>query len=242
VKHLALFVLLGVQGILLGFSASQQSPTLNEPAHLLAGLSHWRFRSFELYRANPPLVRTLAAAPVVLHRYHADWSEHRQHAGARPVFQMGKTFLRDNGRQAFSLMILARWACIPFCLLGAWICFLWARDLFGVAAAYLACSLWCFSPMVLGLGSTIAPDAHASALGLAACYTFWRWLKRPTWTQAILTGGVLGLAELSKTTMILFYPLWPLIWIAYRLGEGVRRQASGVRSQASGRKRLEIEE
>src|SRR5690606_13628848 len=47
-------------------------------------------------------------------------------------------------------------------------------------------------------------------------YTFWRWLKKPTWSQAALTGVVLGLAELAKTTLILFYPLWPLMWLAYR--------------------------
>ena len=34
--------------------------------------------------------------------------------------------------------------------------------------------------------------------------------------QAALTGVVLGLAELAKTTLILFYPLWPLLWIVYR--------------------------
>jgi len=67
----------------------------------------------------------------------------------------------------------------------------------------LACLLWCFSPNILAHASLITADAHASALGLAACYTFWRWLKRPTWAQSALTGVVLGLAELAKTTLIL---------------------------------------
>ena len=65
----------------------------------------------------------------------------------------------------------------------------------------------------------MTPDAHATALGLAACYTFWRWLKKPTWGQTALAGVVLGLAELAKTTLILFYPLWPLIWLVYRAAD-----------------------
>lgn len=98
----------------------------------------------------------------------------------------------------------------------SWLCFAWARDLFGQAGGLLACALWCFSPMILGNASLIAPDAHSATLGLAACYTFWLWLKKPTWRQAALNGVVLGLAELSKTTLIVFFPLWPLLWLAYR--------------------------
>jgi hypothetical protein len=88
----------------------------------------------------------------------------------------------------------------------------------------VACSIWCFEPNVLAHASLMTPDAHATALGLAACYSFWRWLKKPTWSQAALTGVVLGLAELAKTTLILLYPLWPLMWFGYRWSE--RRRLS----------------
>jgi len=80
----------------------------------------------------------------------------------------------------------------------------------------MAMLLWCFSPMVLGHASLMTPDAPAAALGALACYTFWRWLKKPTWQSSITAGIILGLAELSKTTLILFYPLWPILWVAYR--------------------------
>ena len=235
VTRFALLCLLGIQALLLEWIASHQSPTINEPAHLVAGLSHLQFGSFALYRVNPPLVRSVAAIPVELYGYDPDWSGHQVHPGARPVFGMGERFFDANGRGSLWLMTLARWACIPFCLLGGWICFLWARDLFGPTAGLVACALWCFSPMVLGMGATIAPDAHASALGIAACYTFWRWLKSPTWMQAIVTGVVLGLAELSKTTFILFYPIWPVVWLVYRWGERGRKPDVGARENYSER-------
>ncbi len=161
----------------------------------------------------------VAALAVRAVGYQSDWAGFTDHPGARPVFRIGEQFIAANGERSIHLFNIARWSCIPFSLLGAWACSAWARDLFGHAAGLTAATLWCFSPMVLGHASLIAPDAHATSLGLAACYTFWRWLRVPTWRQAILTGVVLGFAELSKTTMILFYPLWPLLWIAYRWRE-----------------------
>jgi len=212
----AVVALLAVHTGLLGYSAYVHSPTLNEPGHLVAGLSHWKFGRFELYRVNPPLVRMVAALPVMAAGYEEDWSGFHEGPGARPVFGMGEQFVAANGERSFFLFMVARWACIPFSWLGAVVCYLWARDLSGKPAGVMACTLWCFSPNILAHASLITADVGGTAFGVAACYTFWRWLKKPTWTQAALTGCVLGLAELCKTTLILFYPLWPLLWVAYR--------------------------
>lgn len=211
--------LLAVHTVLLGYSAYVHSPTLNEPGHLVAGLSIWKFGRFDVYSVNPPLVKLVAALPVIAAGYEEDWSAFHTGPGARPEFSMGEDFVAVNGERSFFLFMIARWACIPFSWLGAIVCYLWARDLFGRPSGVVACVIWCFEPNILAHASLITPDAHATALGIAACYTFWRWLKHPTWTQAALTGVVLGLAELAKTTLILFYPLWPLMWVVYRLME-----------------------
>ena len=177
VVKLCVFALLLIHTALIAWSGWWQSPTLNEPGHLVAGLHHWDTGTFYLYRVNPPLVRLVAALPSTIVGYTADWSGFYEHVGARPEFDMGEDFVAANGRQSMLHFRLACWACIPFSMLGAWVCFAWARDLFGNAAGGFAASLWCFSPMVLGHASMIAPDAHATSLGLAACHTFWRWLQ-----------------------------------------------------------------
>jgi len=46
-------LLLAVHAAMLAYSAQVQSPTLNELAHLVAGISHWKFGRFEVYRTNP---------------------------------------------------------------------------------------------------------------------------------------------------------------------------------------------
>jgi hypothetical protein len=217
VARRAVIVLLLIHAVLLAYSAYVHSPTLDEPGHMVAGLSHWKFGRFELYRVNPPLVRMVAALPVMGVGYEEDWGEFYEGPGVRPVFGMGDNFLAANGERSFFLFMIARWACIPFSCIGAIVCYLWARDLYGPPAGVLACTIWCFEPNLLAHASLIAPDAHATALGLAACYTFWWWLKKPTWAHAALTGIMLGLVELAKTTFILLYPLWPLMWLVYRL-------------------------
>src|ERR1019366_10609832 len=64
-------------------------------------------------------------------------------------------------------------------------------------------------PYILGHGCLIGADVPAAAVGVAAGYYFWRWLKRPCWREALLGGLVLGLAELCKFTLLVFYPLLP---------------------------------
>ena len=208
--------LLGAHAILLARAAWLQSPTLNEPGHLVAGVSNWRFGRFDVYKVNPPLGRIVAAAPVIAAGAVTDWRNYYNGAAARPEFALGEDFVAANGQRSFWLFTLARWACIPFSLLGGYICFRWSRELYGNGAGLLSLALWCFSPNILGHGALITPDVGATALGLAACYTFWRWLKSPTWGHTLLSGLVLGLAELCKTTLVIFYPLWPLLWVVYR--------------------------
>ena len=97
---------------------------------------------------NPPLLRLAAAAPAVSIGYDYDWETagYYERPGARPIFPMAETFVASNGRHTLKLIRLARIACAPFSLLGAIICFLWARDLFGSLAGLIARALMFFHP------------------------------------------------------------------------------------------------
>jgi len=124
-----------------------------------------------------------------------------------------------NGERTIWLFRLARWACVPFSLLGAYVCFRWARELYGVASGILALTLWCFSPNILAHGELVTPDMSATALGVTALYLFWHWLQKPSWGGAIVTGVVLGLAELTKFTWVVLFGLWPLIWLSWIIAQ-----------------------
>lgn len=209
------WVLLIVHVGLLGYGAYVHSPTLNEPGHLVAGISYWKLGRFSVYHVNPPLVRLVAASPVIAVGVRTDWSRFSDAPGNRCEYPLSEDFVAANGERVFWLVTIARWACIPFSVLGGYVCFLWGRELYGCGAGLLALLLWCFCPNIIANGQLITSDAAATSLGVAACYTFWRWLKRPLWTGATVCGGMLGLAQLCKTTFIIFYLIWPVMALAF---------------------------
>lgn len=205
--------MLGVHAALLAWSAIRHSPTFDEPSHMLAGIRAWQFGTFEIQRVNPPLVRMLATLPVLFARPATDWSHYRNAPGVRPEFLVREDFIRANGRRLFFLFSLARWACIPFSLLGGYICYRWANELFGDPAGLMALGLWCFSPNILAYGQLINSDVAAASLGLAAAYAFRAWLRQATYSNVLVAGTALGLAQLTKTTWIVLYALWPVLWL-----------------------------
>jgi len=210
-------ILLALHVALLAWVGTRISPAGAELGHLPAGIYVWQFGRFDLYHVNPPLVRAVAAAPVAAFADPiTDWQMARESPGVRPEWIVGQNFIRANGwEKAFRCFVLGRWACIPFSVLGACVCYRWARALYGDVSGVLALSLWCFCPNVLGWGSTICPDVPAAAMGVAGAYTFWRWLGNPRWTQALIAGVTLGLAELTKMTWVILFALWPIVWLTW---------------------------
>lgn len=218
-------VLLTSQALMLAFGAHVHSPVLDEIAHLAAGIGNWELARFDLYKVNPPLVRMLAALPALAAGAETDYGSYSLGVGVRAEFPVMEDFTRANGRRVLWLVTLARWALIPLALLGGYVCYRWARELYGDAAGILALALWCFSPNVLAYGQVINADAAAAALGVTAAYFFWKWLRQPAWDRAIVAGIALGLAELTKTTWVVLFALWPLLAIMVRCqsSKGSRR-------------------
>lgn len=215
-NDIVLRILLLVQTLMLVCCAVFSSPTQDEPGHLVAGLEHWKTGVFDLYRVNPPLVRLLAAAPVLATHHHTDTSlmhddpfAHR--AGSRPVFRLGADFVDVNGVHTMSLLRLARWMVFPFALIGTVVCYRWADVLYGKFAARIAAALWAFFPMVIGHGCLITPDVPSATMIALACFLFRRWIFAPSWGNATWMGITLGVALLTKFTALILVPLWFLL-------------------------------
>jgi hypothetical protein len=212
-----------MQVILLGYSASVNSPTYDEVGHLVAGVTHWTAAEFDLYRVNPPLVRMTAAIPVLFQKPSTDYVRSYGYLDSREEFSQGAAFIAVNKPRALSLFRIARWACLPFSVLLTVVCYRWALEAYGSASALLTAALCCVSPMLLGHGSLITPDVGAASLGVAAFFCFRRWLLKSNALQTLLTGAVFGLAQLTKFTWIILFVLWPLIWFVVRFKDSPRQ-------------------
>jgi 4-amino-4-deoxy-L-arabinose transferase-like glycosyltransferase len=155
------------------------------------------------------LVRTVAAIPVAVVGCEANWDLPLNHPSVRLEGEFGRDFFRRNGMRTFWLFTLGRWACIPFSVIGALVCYRWAADVFGDTAGLAALTLWCACPNIIGHAQLVTPDVGATSLGLLASYVFWKWLHISTARWACAAGLALGVAELTKCTWLVLFALWP---------------------------------
>jgi hypothetical protein len=188
---------------------------------------------YDLFHVNPPLVRLVAALPVVSLSPNYEPDDYDRAPIGREEYQLGRKFIDENPERTRLYFFVARLACIPFSLIGGWVCWRWASTLFGVRAGLLSLMLWCFCPYVLGNASTIMTDVPAAAMGALAMYTFWQWLKTQSWQKAVVAGICLGLAESCKFTLLVLYPLLPMLWLFYALSDRSRATLRGFTRQAS---------
>ena len=198
----------------------QNSPVQSEDAHLISGISHHYFWRFDLYRVNPPLVRTVAAAPVAAFcTVNPCWDKNVSYPHIRCEHPLGVEYVKANIEHATTQIRIARMTCMLFALIGGFACYFYSLRLYGFLCGIIALVLWCFSPYILGHAATIMPDAHTASLAVVAVLFFWGWLKQPDYTHAVYAGLTLGIAELTKFTLLIFYPLFILLWLLYRLLE-----------------------
>lgn len=113
----------------MAISAWRSVPTYDEPAHLAAGMSHWYFGRFDLYRVNPPLVRGVAAIPLVGLAGRMDWHSYDPAPLRRAEFTVANDWLRSLGPLLLGYHTLGRWACVPLVLWGGYVRFRFAREL-----------------------------------------------------------------------------------------------------------------
>ena len=207
----AVVLLLALHAALAVNSLLQENATVDEVAHMPAGVSYWETGTFKLYHHNPPLVKLVAALPVVASRpvteplYRmAAWSSESQAA-------FGQLFAYVNLPNYLELFDRARLMMPLFTILGGLVVFAWSCRLYGAGGGLLSLALWVLCPNILAHGRLVTSDAAAAAIGAGATYLFWRYQKDPTWRRAALAGLALGVAQLTKFSLVLLYGLWPAL-------------------------------
>ena len=202
--------------VLLGFhSLLQDSPTIDEVVHLPAGLTYWQTGTFKLYSHNPPLIKLLAAFPLLGHNLippelyiRPGWT-----VPNKAVF--AHDFAYVNAAQYFELFRAPRALILMLSCLGGVLVYCWSSRLYGQWAGLLSLALWCVCPNILAHSHLVTTDLGATVVGFGATYLFWRYLQIPNWYYSTLAGLVLGLAQLTKFSLLLLYGIWPLLWCLY---------------------------
>ncbi len=220
-------LLLGVFAARAILSLSEKSLTVDESAHIPAGLSYWRTGDFRICIEHPPLAKMIATVPLLfldLDLATDDPTYEPALSDVERVWEWSRVFwYRANADRVDEITFLAR---LPMVLLGVLFCllvFFFARDLFGSGPALLALFLASFCPSVIAHARLVATDLPVS-LGIAfAVWRFDRFCRSPGVREFVLASLGAGFALASKYTGVLLFLVLPLLGLVHALARRPRR-------------------
>lgn len=193
-------------------AARTHTPTVDEFVDLPMGLYHLETRRFDMDRGNPPLVKMLAAIPLLFRNARLDLDPRwRGDGDGWWPWVFGTKFMVDNAAAYLDLFFAGRMVIVGLgALLGLGV-FFWARHLFGAAAALAALLLYSTCPTVLGHVSLATLDVGVTAFLFGGFFALFQSAKTrsPKWAAA--SGALFGLALTAKFTTLFFLPLIPLL-------------------------------
>ena len=193
-------------------SLQKKSVTFDEFAHLPAGLSYLRTGDFRLEAFNSPLIRLLAALPLVNDEtvnlpLERGWQ-------IRNHWNFGYEFMSANAESYHRIFLRARAVILglgALCIAVAW---LWTRRLWGRLSALAAAALLAFDPNFMAHSRLVTGDVGAALTTLLAVIACWAFLTRLTWPRALAAGLALGAALLSKFSSLALLAVPPVLALA----------------------------
>ncbi len=203
------FLLLVLEFQLL-YSVKHESLTWDEGDHIGAGYMSLKHHDFGLNPEHPPLVKMIAAIPLLGMNLHEPRLQNRYFKTEAYLSGRDLIFQNDYERVIFS----ARRAASVFALLVALLAFLTAREMFGTGAGFIALVLIVFDPNVLAHGALVTTDTGAAAALLASIYAFYRYVKSPSWGRIVVLGLATGLFFIVKHSAVLLPPMLILLALA----------------------------
>jgi hypothetical protein len=216
------WVLLGV-GLLLfvgqaALSSPQKSAAFDEQYHVAAGYAYLKTADFRMSLSHPPLINALSALPLLwrddvgLPLEHPSWA-------AGDYFSFADVFMWQAQPDPQGVLVWARWPVIALGAMLAAALFVWARQMAGPWAGWLALTLAVFDPNLLANSRLVTTDLGLSCFLLLTMWRLWCWLERPSRINLLLTGVLAGCTMAAKFTGLLVWPMIGLVVLLWRWAE-----------------------
>ena len=205
----AVGTLVAIQALQIGFVVHRESLTFDEANHMFAGYMMWKTADFGLNPEHPPLVKLLAATPLLAEKL---WIPPLQHRDFKTeAYLDGRDWLARNDGSSQRMVFRMRCTAGLLALGLSLIVFLAAREWFGVGAGLLALVLVTFDPNILAHSGLVTTDIGVSLFFVAAIYAFYRYVRRPNLGRLLVAGFGAGLLLATKHSGILLAPMLLLL-------------------------------
>jgi hypothetical protein len=178
------------------------SHTVDENAHLAAGMQWLSEHKYDYEAHHPPLAR-IASALIPY------WSGERSHHDPS-VYYEGFKILGWNAHYD-RVLAQGRAGILVFYWIASAAVFWWAWRIAGPFAGVLAIAFFSTTPAILAHAGLITTDMALAAFTSAAAVASLAWARTPDWRRTILVGVLSGCAITSKFSALAFLPA---AWVA----------------------------
>lgn len=219
--------------LLAGGAALHESATVDEIAHVGAGLSYLQRFDLRLNPEHPPLAKTMAAIPLLLRGTHADYASQAWNVSADffPAYAaqwiFGDAVLGRWNRWKPALMS-ARLPMLVLTLLLGWLIYLYGTRLGGPWGGALSLAAYVTTPTFLVFGPLVITDLPVTLFTVLALWKLGDIWVVPSRRNALLFGLALAASALSKFTGLLLIPVIIALLLQMRFRPTVVEPADNI--------------
>jgi hypothetical protein len=125
----------------------------------------------------------------------------------RAIQQLSNPSLQKTGGQVAQDVRNGRIFSVISALVLALYVLAWATQLYGKTAGLFSLLLYVLCPNVMAHSQLLGTDVYSFLLLTATCYHAWRYSKTGSWRQMIVAAVLLGVAQITKQSLLLLYPV-----------------------------------
>jgi hypothetical protein len=133
-----------------------------------------------------------------------------------------------SANDAETMFLYAKLPMIALAVALGLLVFCWARELYGLAAAIAALTLYVLDPNLLAHSSIIHTDVPFALAFFGGTYFFWRTLKEVTWFNWLGTVAFFSLSAVTKFSFVTILPIWGLLALSVIFSSQMLRLPSGL--------------
>jgi hypothetical protein len=215
-------LLLLLMAIVSGGAARRESVTIDEVAHVGAGVSYLQKLDYRMNEEHPPLAKVLAAIPLVIRGVHADYSH--------PSWTFSGGFFQQYlGEWVFGHALITQWndpyktmfwARVPMLLLTltlGWIIYLYGRKLGDEWGGLVCLTAYATMPAFIVFGPLVLTDLAITFFSVLTLCTFAEMWRGPSRASVVKFGFAFAGALLSKFSALLLFPCFLVFILSLRL-------------------------
>ena len=202
--------------------SARESAIYDEKAHIPAAYSYVRYGDMRLNPEHPPLIKDLAGLPLLALQPAFPLQSSEWQQGINEQWAIGDIFINCTKPEMLcnDADTILFWSRLPIVLISVLLgimLFVWTKELGGTLAGLFAVLLYAADPNIIAHNHYVTTDLGIAAFIFSAFYFFIRFLKAPTLKNTVVAGIFLGLAELTKFSAVLLFPIFGLFVILYAL-------------------------